>query len=119
MRYSLVMGLGLAMILSIGCASKAKKPDAQTAAPQKTSAPAAAAKTETTTTYAGIMGVTCKKGEETRVIEIKQKGEGCEVMYTKGGQTNSVASGRSGNTHCENTLNKMKGKLTSGGYSCS
>lgn len=62
--------------------------------------------------------MTCTLGKENRQIEIRSKDKGCEVLYTKAGNTSAVASDKVGMDHCQKTLAKMRGKLEAGGYAC-
>lgn len=63
--------------------------------------------------------VTCTKGKESRSIESRmaEKG-GCAVIYTKGGEAQTVASGKAGSSYCGQVVEKMKGKLLAAGWTC-
>lgn len=62
--------------------------------------------------------VTCKLGGDTRTIGIKSVDEGCEVIYTKFGESTSIASGSKGSGHCANVVTKVKDNLQNAGFSC-
>lgn len=62
--------------------------------------------------------VTCKLGGDTRTIGIKSVDEGCEVIYTKFGESTSIASGSKGSSHCANVVTKVRDNLQNAGFSC-
>ncbi len=131
----------LTSILTLGFAvacSSAKKMDSADA---KTSAPATAeAKSEAKaesghakksgraakaekavaakSSSASVPTVVCTSGSEERKIEVVDKSPGCELNYTKGGQSSMIASSGSTTGHCEGIKDRIKGKLEAAGYSC-
>jgi hypothetical protein len=133
-----------AMVSMAACASSQKAADSKAATP-KTEPTSAAASTETkekpavakkekkakeaakvekkenaaaVATATPPAGTTeCTSGEDKRTIEIKTTDKGCEVMYTKQGNTSSVANG--GQQKCEAVVNKIKTNLTGAGFTCS
>lgn len=60
----------------------------------------------------------CTSGSDVRTIGVKDVGTGCEVIYTKMGESNSVASASSGSTHCVNVVTKIKDNLSNAGFTC-
>ena len=62
--------------------------------------------------------LTCKSGSDERKIAIVAKGSGCELQYTKAGETKSVASQIVGNKKCEDVMNTIKEKLVAAQFSC-
>mgnify|MGYP007132074564 CR=1 FL=1 len=61
----------------------------------------------------------CSKGAEKRTIENKSTASGgCEVVYTKGGAAQTVATAVKGNDHCGAVAGKIKGNLSAAGWSC-
>jgi hypothetical protein len=60
---------------------------------------------------------TCKQNEDTRVLQIRSKGDGaCDVVYTKFGSEKSVASG--GMAYCEKVSEQIKMNLARSGFTC-
>jgi len=105
-----------ALLFSMACAQKAKKTEEE-----KTAAPAAAS-TEAQTKSADSESAgkaTCKiKGDE-RVIEVtKTSDNGCEVTYTKFGESKSVANAQNDMAFCQEKMSQIKGNLESAGFSC-
>lgn len=62
--------------------------------------------------------VTCTSGKDSRTIGVKAVDAGCEVVYTKFGETSSVASASSGSEHCANVVSKIKDNLSNAGFKC-
>ena len=61
---------------------------------------------------------TCTIGKVVRTIEVKKSGSGCEVLYTKDGETNSVASAQNDLGHCSSIQDRITGKLSDAGFNC-
>ena len=57
------------------------------------------------------------KGDE-RVLEVREKGQGCEFAYTKAGKEGIVASASHGTDYCTKALEKVREKLKGAGYEC-
>ncbi len=111
-------------LITVGCAS-AKKSEAPAAAPvaEAASSTAANVKAAAETAKAEVKAVaasetTCIQGQDSRVIAIEAKGSGCNLNYTKGGKTSSVATSASGAEHCEKVAQKIRSKLEAAGYAC-
>ncbi|MCB0417900.1 MAG: hypothetical protein KDD39_09630 [Bdellovibrionales bacterium] len=66
----------------------------------------------------GVTAVQCKWNTESRKIENKSQGEGCEVIYTKNGTAETVGSAASDLSVCENIAKKIQGNLESNGFKC-
>jgi hypothetical protein len=62
--------------------------------------------------------IECKNGADVRTVEIKTTGTSCEVVYTKGGQAETKATGLASSGHCGQVLEKMKTNLTGSGFTC-
>ncbi|HEX4924495.1 MAG TPA: hypothetical protein VFV50_10430, partial [Bdellovibrionales bacterium] len=109
----------------------------QTAFSQQGSAPAAAnpAKTESGAAKGGAAqagddeepvatvksdgtSVECKSGGDVRKLAVVPKGSGCEVEYTKAGETKSIGSAQNDKDFCPNLLEKVKARLETSGYTC-
>lgn len=126
MKLWILVPLAIA-ISTVGCSSKTKNEKTATAttAQQKTATDAKQATKETAKEVA-TAGVDKSKGPkvqcatkgDTRILEIRSKGNGCELGYTKGGQEGIVASDSQGSEHCQKTLAKIKEKLLGSGFSC-
>jgi hypothetical protein len=61
---------------------------------------------------------TCSKDKETRTLEVVTAGQGCELQYTKGGDTQKPATSVKGVTYCHTVFEKIKGNLEKAGYKC-
>ena len=109
-----------ALITVAACSSAPKaespppKPTAVVAEPTPAATPAKAEKKDASPDTL----VTCTLGSDKRVIEVESDDAGCEVHYTKGDKTSTVASDKAGRGHCDKTVDKMKGKLEAAGYKC-
>jgi hypothetical protein len=104
-------------IAFISCSSKQK--NAQPTTPATTAAQKDATKNATPTTAATkTKAVVCKNGADTRTIDVAVKDAGCQVVYTKFGQTTNPASSVKGTSHCESVVAKIKGNLESSGFKC-
>lgn len=82
-----------------------------------------AAKTETAQTAAkesavGTAEVNCKSGSDERKLAINVKGSGCELNYTKAGETKSIASQINGSEKCEEVMTSVKDKLVAANFAC-
>lgn len=62
--------------------------------------------------------ISCKSGTVQRTIEVKDKDGGCETIYTKDGESKSVATSGTGKDYCQKTADKIKGNLEKSGYTC-
>lgn len=62
--------------------------------------------------------VVCTVDKDERSIEVKSVGKGCEVFYTKYGETKSIAESNWGLAHCKKIQEKIKNTLVSAGFVC-
>lgn len=121
----------LSLGLLVGCSSASKKQSTETnAAPAATAMPAPvetkkedSKKSKTTTGKATgeakiAAEVTCSSHEGVRKLAIKTKDQGCELDYTKGGQTSAIASQVVGQAKCEEVSTRIQEKLIAAGYKC-
>lgn len=60
----------------------------------------------------------CSKGNDQRTISLTTGPAGCKVIYTKGGNTQEIASARNQLDYCTNAIEKVKKNLTSSGFTC-
>jgi len=95
-------------------AKKSAKKSAKKAAKTETAQTAAAATTGTV----GTAEVNCKAGSDERKLSIQVKGSGCELNYTKAGETKSIASQIKGSEKCEEVMTTVKNKLVAANYAC-
>jgi hypothetical protein len=109
--------VGTVLTISIACSSKSKVSDSSA---QNASKKAAATKVQAdaakSTTAAS--SVTCTHNSEKRTIAVQAKDSGCEVMYTKMGETKSIATAAHGDKYCQGVVSKIQKNLTGAGYSC-
>ncbi len=62
--------------------------------------------------------LTCKKADDTRVVRSEHRADGsCEVIYSKNGSNQSVASGQQ-SEDCEISVNKIRATLEGAGFKC-
>ncbi len=78
----------------------------------------AEAKAATTTESTSSSETTCKSGSDERKLAIVAKGSGCELQYTKMGETKSIASQIVGNQKCEEVMTRIKEKLVAAQFNC-
>lgn len=100
------------LVFAAGCSSSPKK--AAEAPPAETKA--APAKPAENTTSSNV--VQCTHKDEKRTMEVKKKGKGCELSYTKSGAESVVATAVNGTAHCEKVLGRMRENLKNSGYTC-
>ncbi len=62
--------------------------------------------------------INCESKSDKRKLSIVAEGEGCRLDYTKQGETKSVATQKKGDSHCKETLEKIKSKLEGSGLTC-
>jgi hypothetical protein len=60
----------------------------------------------------------CSLKGDVRVLELREKGKGCEFAYTKNGKESVVASSGTGSAYCEKAKEKLRDKLKASGYTC-
>lgn len=122
----LLIAVSSLLTLSItACSSGSKKAATPNVADKKATAasPATTAtktpvavETKAATTVAGVM--TCTSGADTRNIEIKNIDAGCELLYTKHGETKSMATAKSETAYCGGVSQKIAKNLSAAGFNC-
>jgi hypothetical protein len=61
----------------------------------------------------------CTLDKDTRVIEVKKtEAGGCELFYTKFGESKSVASSGFGTQYCEEVKDRIESNLKKAGFTC-
>ncbi len=107
----------LAGLAAAGCSHNSTKPE-NTAAPAAKPDAAKPVEKAADKPTASSTKVECSvKGDE-RIIEVRTKGEGCELIYTKHGKEGTVANAGHGTDYCEKSLEKLRDKLKGAGYEC-
>jgi hypothetical protein len=122
LKFTKIATFIIAAAMLTSCSSKATKHPTAAAAPAaktstkdaKKATPKAEKKAETTQTGSLV----CKHGADTRSIEVITKDGGCEVSYTKDGQSTTPAHSANGTAHCESVKEKIKGNLEGSGFKC-
>lgn len=66
----------------------------------------------------GTAEVNCKAGSDERKLSIQVKGSGCELNYTKAGETKVIASQINGSEKCEEVMTNVKNKLVAANFTC-
>jgi hypothetical protein len=128
-----IIGLSICLLVAVSCAHKNKtnaptagSPVEATTAPTKNSSKTQEAKTqeaktqEAKTQAATPSGasVNCTNKNETRTIAIVAKDPGCETVYSKGGNVQSIANAKSDLSYCDKKLNQVKSNLEKAGWVC-
>lgn len=63
--------------------------------------------------------LTCKLGSDERVVKrLKPEAGGCQVSYTKLGETKVVADAKNDLVYCDKIMGKIQQNLTQAGFSC-
>ena len=62
--------------------------------------------------------IECKSGTDVRKLIIKDKGSGCEVEYTKFGDTKVIGGAQYERDICTNVVGKVRGTLEGAGFTC-
>ena len=134
---TLVKSILFLMVLAafVGCSS-AKKNETAAATPASTKAaatPAATAETKSekadtkkkmtrptkvATSDPNAKEVRCTSGSYERLLAIAAKGEGCELNYTKAGETKSIATQMVGDGRCAEVMKSVRAKLEGAQFSC-
>jgi hypothetical protein len=104
----------LAILSFSSCAHTNTQPTAQTQSPASPQPDAAQAAAPTPKRAK----VSCKNGADIRTLEIVKKGSGCSLQYGKFGKISSVSSAADGQTHCEDSQDKITTKLEKSGFTC-
>lgn len=112
--------LVLVSLAVVSCAHKKATDTAKgTTTPTEKVAATPAPKKMTKETASILDGITCRAGEDQRTIAKKSMtGGGCEVLYTKHGETNTIADAKNDVGYCDNVVDKIKNNLTSAGFNC-
>jgi hypothetical protein len=128
MKLGLILTAATLALSFTACSSKNKKEDAaKEAAPAVTATPTPAPVAEAAAKMGKKMkmnknvtagAVTCSLGSDVRMIEPKAADGGCELVYTKNGSSNSVATARNGMEYCQAAGEKLQKTLTDAGMDC-
>ncbi|PIR21797.1 MAG: hypothetical protein COV44_11270 [Deltaproteobacteria bacterium CG11_big_fil_rev_8_21_14_0_20_45_16] len=103
----------LAMTLMVGCKAAHKSEKHHRS---KTSKVKKSASVPAESASAGAM--MCVNGADKRSIENRRSGAGCEVAYTKAGETRVVADAKADLSYCDKMAEKIKSNLIAAGFSC-
>lgn len=107
----------------IGCSSsqvsKTEPAAAKTAETAAATATSPATTPEKKTDAKEAMKVTCKLGSDDRVMEKVEKDGGCELRYTKFGETKVSATSSVGTAHCDEVQDRIRKNLEKFGFQCS
>ncbi len=118
MRFSiLVLVIGLAG----ACSSKPKTvetPNVTEAAASTNTTPVVKSVEKALDAATAAARAECTTKGDSRILELRPKGKGCELAYTKNGQEGVVASSGNGSAYCEATMNKIRDRLKGAGFDC-
>ncbi len=110
----------LAVLVVSACSSSpVKESTPANATPQAPTATApAAASSASAPAQASPTKVICKMGTDERTLESAPTASGCELKYTKFGQTSVAASSAFSTTHCDRIREQIKTNLGKFGFTC-
>jgi hypothetical protein len=117
--------IGIASIVTLSIVSCASPKKSETAAdgakvsgaPQKDTKNSK--KQMAASSTASSAEVKCTLNGDNRVLAItKNETGGCELNYTKNGETKSLANSAANASYCEEVQNRVKGNLVTAGFSC-
>lgn len=97
------------------------KKQAQEAKDEKAQDGAAAKEVKEASTSSGSANastVNCTLNSDTRIIAINTMDTGCEVIYTKFGEANSVATDSAGTDYCQTVSDRIQNNLENAGFGC-
>lgn len=116
MRFSLSI---LALCLAAACSGKPVASNPPKALPTADKATSASKTAEPAVEpIASALKIECSTKGDARILELRAKGKGCELAYTKNGQEGIVASAANGSSYCESTMNKIRDRLKGSGFDC-
>ena len=67
---------------------------------------------------ASTEGAECKSGMAVRKLTVVTKGTGCEVEYTKDGDTSTIGSAQNDSNYCGMLVSKVRNRLEDSGFTC-
>jgi len=118
------------LMLSLGCSSSPKTTPAASPSPAPSAVPSpsasaspppGAAKTQakpSSAKSASGLELKCEKGDDKRVVTVVPKGDGCELYYSKFGDSGVIASSAIQVEHCEKVQGNVRKNLEASGFSC-
>lgn len=62
--------------------------------------------------------ITCTSGSDSRSLDIKASGTGCELTYVKKDSSKVIATQKNGFSKCEEIAKGVQDKLTGSGFTC-
>lgn len=117
MRAAVYIILGLGLVGVVGCQSTHKK-----SAKSKSSKHYSNSKTKSGMDSVKAVDadlLTCSLGSDKRIIKrVKPEAGGCQVSYTKMGETKVVADAKNDLVYCDKIMGKIKQNLTQAGFGC-
>ena len=112
----------LSLLVVFGCAHKKTVTDANSAAAVNTvpdsSTIAGTKKAEVKKAATSAASVNCSSKKETRTIAVVAKEAGCETVYSKGTNVQSIANAKSDMSYCEKKLTQIRENLEKSGWKC-
>jgi hypothetical protein len=73
---------------------------------------------KTDSSAVGTAEVNCTAGTDERKLAIQVKETGCELQYTKSGETKVIATQISGSEKCEEVMTQVKERLVGAQFDC-
>lgn len=117
MNRSLKFLVPFSTVLFFSACAGAPKPQSAASAPAAVAAPADAKPVPAKVEKAKNL-LECAQGEDKRTIAIESKGSGCEVRYTKFGNSEVVANAVHTPSFCAEVKDKIREHLEAGQFTC-
>ncbi len=112
----------IAAMALVGCASSSKKEmneeSMKVKVEETTKEVEMKAKSKMKKMKDSAQALTCNSGSDKRMIEVKSEDGGCEVLYTKNGETSSIASAKYDLGYCSKIQDRIVTNLTNAGFKC-
>lgn len=108
------------LMMLAACATKSTNTSAQTATPAASPSPSPSPSPTPSIPGKNIgYQFSCVREKDERKVEVYALApKGCEVMYTKDGKTDKIASSSVGMEHCKATADKIRKNLETATYKC-
>lgn len=119
-----IMLLSICLLFAVSCAHKNKTNAPTSGSPatgsttSSTKDSSVAKEVKASAQATSGASVNCTNKKETRTIAVVAKDPGCETVYSKGGNVQSIANAKSDLSYCDQKLNQVKANLEKAGWVC-